>query len=122
MYEGTPPEWGIIGFVVISAVGLLAYWVWAARADLTSTHERFLASVERSSERDAERSDRQTEAIVASTNATQQSVQALRELAAMVAKHDERALTRHVEAEEAAEARHHALVDRLGSIHRERVS
>lgn len=118
----SPPEWGLIGFVVISLLGLLAYWVKASRADLSVTHERFLNSVDRASERDAERSDRQTEAIVASTNATQQSVQALRELAAMVAKHDERALTRHVEAEEAAEARHHALVDRLESIRRERVS
>ena len=53
MYEGTPPEWGIIGFVVISAVGLLAYWVRAARADLTSTQKRFMDAVERASERDA---------------------------------------------------------------------
>lgn len=120
MYEGTPPEWGIIGFVVISAMGLLAYWVRAARADLTSTQKRFMDAVERASERDAARSDRQTEAIVASTNATQRVGEALQALAQMVSRHDERATRRATDQEEAAEARHHAVIDRIESIRRDR--
>lgn len=117
----TPAEWGLVGFVVVSVLGLLAYWVKAARADLSATQQRFMDAVERASERDAQRSDRQTEAIVASTTATQHSVHALRELASMMAKHDERAAIRWADAEDAAEARHHAVMDRIEAVRQERV-
>lgn len=81
-------EYGLAGVVVGVLLSAFIWWIRAARSDLNRTQDRFITHLETTGER-------QTEAIVASTVATKQSVEALRELSGMMARHDATAAQRH---------------------------
>lgn len=83
-------EYGLAGAVVGVLLSAFIWWIRAARSDLNRTQDRFITHLETTGER-------QTEAIVASSVATRQSVEALRELSAMMSRHDAKAADRHEE-------------------------
>ena len=81
-------EFGMAGAIAGTLMATFIWWVRTARTDLRESQGRFISHLETTGQR-------QTEAIVASSVATGQSVHALRELAGVVNRHDERAQFRH---------------------------
>ena len=88
-------QFGLGGLVLMILIPLFAFWVKASRSDMRSSQKLFAESQEKFIEHLTMTGQRQTEAIVASSVATQQSVRALEQLAATVNRHDERAALRH---------------------------
>lgn len=89
-------DYGLAGLVVGVLLSAFVYWIKAARADLRDSQKQFIDHLKSTGER-------QTEAIVASSVATQSSTQALRELASAMNRHDAKAEHRHQEVMEKLE-------------------
>jgi hypothetical protein len=113
----SPPEWGLVGAVVASILGFAAWGLRAMRSDMRALHRADRAELVESRREFIHHltttGERQTEAILASSVATQQSVQALRDMSALINRHDEKAHQRYENAESAADARTREIIDHI---------
>lgn len=92
-------DYGLAGLVVGVLLAAFVYWIKAARADLRDSQRQFVDHLK-------DTGARQTEAIVASAVATQQSTKTLEKVVEAMNRHDSK-----------AEIRHHDVMEKLEEIH-----
>lgn len=87
----TPVEWGVVGVIITMSAMLLItflWWVRVARDDLKESQSQFVKHLTTTGER-------QTEVLVAATEATRSTTGALEKLSDLMDRHEQRAADRH---------------------------